>query len=149
MFLGFCCLLWFLGGCGVCVLFGKESYLWDPDRCGYRFRDEIGGLDTEEKKESKAMKLTSLLCSGRLEGGFSESICWTQGTGDGAKRMGRLHQVVSYKTEDETVNLVLEERRARGNPQRGYLLAWLERPSGSQEMSVGFRGWDKEWGEVV
>lgn len=55
---------------------------WGPQQvvcC--RFRDETGGLDTEEKKESKALKLPYLLCSGRLEGGFSESICWVWGPG--------------------------------------------------------------------
>lgn len=38
-------------------------------------------MDIEEKKESKALKLTYLLCSGRLEGGFSERICWIWGPG--------------------------------------------------------------------
>lgn len=57
---------------------------------------------------------------------------------------GEAYQVVSYRIEDETVKLVLQERRASGNPQRGYLLPWLERPPGSQEMSVGFRGCSKE-----
>lgn len=61
--------------------------------------------------------------------------------------MGRLYQVVSYRIEDETVKLVLEERRASGNPQPGYQLSWLERPLGSQEMSVGFRGCSNEINE--
>lgn len=97
--------LCFLGGCGGCVLAGRESYVWDLDRCGQlgfwvkcvsscweltlRNEDGLGvdaWWDVQEEGKQGVLNLFSLL------------------------EMG-LQKVVCHRFRDETGGLDIEERK--------------------------------------
>ena len=75
--------------------------------------------------------------TGEKKAGCSTRICSVPWKGH--RELGETEAGLLQSWEDRTWRI-----GGRGdNLQLAYLLPWSERPEGSQEMPIGFRGWDK------